>query len=407
MITLGGGVFRVLNLNGAVRSASVRKPTEEWAELPCVSMRDGGIYAETSENLVDYDIFIVDQDKIPFVERYEGGNVTQQIVERVHGGGCLIAFGARERMRWLPLQFQPRGEPGSRVNVVPDSQLAEFFTRWCDQITYKTQFQPPDPNTWNPGVTAQNAYPVAGFAWLDHGYIALLPEFTNREQAVRDFIDRELARILPSLDAAPPVVASEGVPEWIARYSITKADLIGHEIAALDAEIKERMEVRDAKERERQGILRFRGLLWQGGHALQSLVIDALNLLGIPAINREPVDIVCPVPAGGELFIEVEGPTHGITMNKGQQLIQYITASPEPSQVRGAIIGNPFRLNEPENRPPAGSQQELFVRQLREFADKQGWALVTTTAIFECVRSHLDGDPEAGERVRHLLGLAR
>ena len=128
--------------------------------------------------------------------------------------------------------------------------------------------------------------------------------------------------------------------------------------------------------------------------------------MGVPAHPKPPVDLACPNLLGGELYIEVEGTTGAVSIHKGRQLGSYIDDADDPASMTGAIIGNPFRMEHPSNRPPPGSQVGLFSPPLERMAARDSWPLLTTTQLFEWVRRHLDGDNTGSVELRQALGLA-
>jgi len=161
----------------------------------------------------------------------------------------------------------------------------------------------------------------------------------------------------------------------------------------------------DGKERERKELLAYQGLLWLEGRPLEIVVEKALNPLGVSARPKPPVDLVCSVPGGGELLIEIEGTTGAVQVRKGRQLLGYIAEADDPASTFGAIVANPYRHEHPSSRPPARSQVALFSAQLESLATRQQWKLLTTTQLFEWVRRYLNGDGQVADEVRDALGL--
>ncbi len=103
--------------------------------------------------------------------------------------------------------------------------------------------------------------------------------------------------------------------------------------------------------------------------------------MGLNAQKKYGVDVVVE-DVQGTLYAEVEGTTKSVQVDKSRKLLEDISRAEDPASVRGAIIGNPFGLQQPNDRPVG--QRKLFVGEVEEAAKRFGWALITT------------GDPNLG-----------
>ena len=396
--------MRILVISAAVIGTE-ETPGEDWSALSAQQFK-GNLYASSQQDLVDYDVFIVDQDKVG--ETDTAGNlklIQTQIVERVAGGGCLICFASVKRLPWLPVNFDSRGDiRGKRFTIEQaEEPLSKILAKRQGEISYKTQFQ--QAQGWTPVARALDTYPIAGFYRHSAGLILMLPEFQNRAAAVRDILDDVIPRVLPNLREKAPVSLDEEPPEWLGEFPIAKSETRASEIAKLSAEIDLLWDKREARDRQRRELLEYQGLLWLEGKPLEAVVHKALNLLGIAVEPKHPIDLACSIPGGGELYIEVEGTTGPIQVRKGRQLLGYIAEAEDPATILGAITGNPYRREPPESRPPPKGQVGLFSPQLESLAGKQGWALLPTTQLYEWVTRHLDGDKKCAKEARKVVGL--
>lgn len=397
-------MMRILVVNSAV-SGVERAPGEEWSDLIAWAYK-GNLWAAIHHDLVDYDVFIVDPDKLG--EREDAQNtklVGQQIAERVAGGGCLICFAGTKNLSWLPVQFQSRQMSGERITIEdgPES-LKALLEKYQGEMSYKAQFT--EQQGWQPLARGLNRHPVAGHASHGGGAVLMLPEFKSRAKVIREVLDKVIPEMLPGLRTEPLAALHEEAPEWLAQFPIPKTDEVQQQVSDLEDKIRRLREDLEKKDRERRELLEYQGLLWLEGKPLEAVVEKALNLLGIPAHPKGKVDLACPIPSGGELYIEVEGTTGAVGVRKGRQLMHYIADADDPLTV-GAIVGNPFRKEHPSNRPPAGSQVGRFSGELEKMAARYGWSLVTTIQLFDWVCQYLGGKKTAAREAERALGLAQ
>jgi hypothetical protein len=393
--------MRIVDINGA--SSVERAAGERWLDL-WVYVQSGSLYTDFPQDLVDEDIFIFDLDKVqPIPEIGEWKPVVPQIIERVAAGGLLIVLATTQNVPWLPVQFQARGYSGQQITIEQGGPelLTALLEKYHPEITYKTQFN--EASAWTPLARAKNNHPVAGFASYGSGLILMLPEFKNRGRFLRELLDKVVPVMLPNLVEAQ-VTPDEDAPDWLSAFPVNRAEALAQEVDGLDVEIQRLREAREAKEREMSELSGYQGLLWLDGKPLEKVVEKALNLLGVSAHPKPPVDLVHSAAGGKQLFIEIEGTTTQIQVKKGRQLMGYIAESDDPAETLGAIVGNPFRLDPPSNRPP-GNQTGLFSPQLESLAKKQSWKLFTTVELFKFVCRYLDGDATAVDDLRTSLGL--
>lgn len=383
--------MRILVLNSAAYAEAA--PGEEWRQLSAQA-HAGHLYAQTLDDFIDFDVFLIDYDRVDEVGQTPADSkiVSRQIVERLAGGGCVVVFASERDVPWLPIEFRPRGLSGKRFRFVcPDEAIRAVLEGLAADMSYKTQFDRSDH--WTAIAVAQNEYPIAGFAEIGRGLLLVLPEFRDRSHALREILDKVIPAKLPGLVTPRPARPDEEPPQWLSEFSLQRARELGDEVESIRAQIQALRETQLEREQEQREVAEYSGLLWLDGYALEAAVEKALNLLGIDAHPRPPVDLAWESPDGRPLFIEVEGTTSLVQLRKGQQLLSYIAQADNPADTLGAVIGNPYRTTHPSNRPQG--PEELFSQPLRALAQKQGWALVTTTELFDWVRRYFEGEGEA------------
>lgn len=401
--------MRVLVINSALYTQP-SVPGEEWSILVGAVEQQNHLWAYYHENLVDYDIFILDSDKVEQKARPEDARlISPEIIERVEAGGCLLCFGGQRSVPWLPVALPPRGGPGTRVLIETDSDyvapslLGEVLAKHRSKISYRTQFE--QSEAWTAVARAMNGYPIAALVERGRGYLVMLPEFSDRAAVTRDILDKVLPQILPGMFRPAAARPIDEAPDWIGEFTIPQAEALSTEVSRLQTQIEGLLEEREKKDEQRRELEEYRGLLWLEGKPLELVVQKALNLLGIPAQPKDPVDLACHRTNGGELFIEIEGTTGPIQVRKARQLLGYIAEADDPSETLGALVGNPFRREHPNTRPVTGNPEEVFSPQVRRMAETHHWHLVTTTQVFGWVRRFLDGEIGVTAVARTALGL--
>jgi hypothetical protein len=395
-------MIKLLVFNAAVTGME-KVSGEQWADISGVSNR-GNLYSAVNPGLVDYDVFIVDQDTVREVESVDDVKLIQtEMIERVAGGGCVICYASERRPVWLPIDFGSRGRiVGKRFTVDnPDDPLASVLLKRESEVSFKVQLQ--QPQGWTAVARAMDTYPIAGYASHGSGLILMLPEFKNRAAAIRDILDNVIPRLLPSLKQHAAETLDEESPAWLGDFPIPTATALEEEMDQLDAKINALTEKREKTAGKHRELAGYQGLLWLEGHPLELVVQNALNLLGIPAEPKNPVDLACPLKKGGELYIEIEGTKGQVQVRKGRQLLGYIAEADDPAAVVGAIIGNPHRDQHPSQRPSEGGNGGPFSPQLLSLAQKQGWSLVTCIQLFDWAKRCLDGDKSAQREAREAL----
>ncbi|MFC2003535.1 hypothetical protein ACFLV4_06315 [Chloroflexota bacterium] len=95
----------------------------------------------------------------------------------------------------------------------------------------------------------------------------------------------------------------------------------------------------------------------------------------------------------GDAILEVEGSKDSIKIEKISQLIRDRANYSEDKKCvspKGLLIGNPFREEPLDNRPPKGTNKKLFSKELIETAEKQDIAVLLSTDLYETVSRILE-----------------
>jgi hypothetical protein len=396
-------VVRILVLNYAVPVD--KRGGEEWRELAAVAQGEI-LYATTAEDLIDFDVFVIDRDKVQQVSSTpsESKLIGGQIFGRIQGGGCAVIFCGEKAITWLdlPQPIVPVSISGERVTITTNNEpVAAFLDRLKDELSYRSQFDPPDG--WEPLAKALNNRAVSAMRRFGSGLVIVLPEFRSRPRAIRDLLNHVIPHLLPDLARPTDPAVGEEAPEWVSEFKVPQTAELEQELSQLEAQILQLRDTQSEKERQRRELLQNRGLLWLDGFALERAVAGALELLGIAVRPQGTVDLVHEKGDGTRLYIEVEGTEGLVQLRKGQQLLTYIAQADDPASTSGAIIANPYRKQIPADRPT--DEDRLFSPPLRALAEKQGWRILTTVKLFELVQSHLSGEADTRRQAMAALGL--
>jgi hypothetical protein len=313
---------------------------------------------------------------------------------------------------WLPVsahdqsQLATRAVPAREIYAEGKYGTEPLAAALAADPQFNVQLFPHNFYFWDSLAWAKDRAVVAAKYRLGDGLVFLLPPMTHtREKVVQLILDRIIPKLLPKLDRAHGKKGSESPPDWTARVEVPGAAEMTAEISIMRTDIQRLRDAVDARDRQLGERLAYRDLLWMSGFELEDLVRDSLQLLGITAESKPPVDAVCDLGKGQQLYVEIEGSEGPTALKKGQQLLSYIADAPSPASVSGAIISNPYRKSPPDERPPEGAQGGIVVKQLESLAKKQGWPLITTTDLFGWVCRHLTGDKEAAREARRALGF--
>jgi hypothetical protein len=187
----------------------------------------------------------------------------------------------------------------------------------------------------------------------------------------------------------------EPTPEWAASVvsAMPGIQRIEEQTAQVLRQIDDLEKDADVLNVKKREIEKWAELLWLDGIALQRRVRDALDFLGFQTEMREPTghseDLVAS--HGTDRFlIEVTGATGSIKIEKARELVQWILDSESPGQVRGMLIGNAFRTEPPQNRPPTANHK-LFTNEVEGLAERFDFALLDVRELYRAVVAKLEG----------------
>jgi hypothetical protein len=180
----------------------------------------------------------------------------------------------------------------------------------------------------------------------------------------------------------------------------TRIEANANEIKRLNSEV-------EAHKRRTAEVEQWAELLWLEGIPLQNRVAEALKFLGLPTESTDPTGHLADLRAtcgDREILFEVTGSASSVGVDKGRQLLQWVSQSDDPLLTKGVLVANAFRKNPPSQRPPS-PDHKIFVKELEELATKFHIALVDVRELYDLVVQKLGGHEICGDELcRRLQG---
>jgi hypothetical protein len=206
---------------------------------------------------------------------------------------------------------------------------------------------------------------------------------------------KALKVIIDHFKPDPFPISSISKPSWVdqAASALPGVAEIQTVRASLGQEIQLKSDQLKLEEERLRELSNWADLLWLEGLALQTKVAEALNLLGISTGTSDPSGHTSDLTAdeGGTHFVfEVTGSSGTIGIEKGRQLMQWVTESSDPANAKGVLVASAFRNEPPENRPPTPDRR-IFVIELERFASRYHLALLDIRELYRVVCMKLSG----------------
>ena len=377
------------------------------AQFPNYLTTDGisgnDIRASMQSGIVDYDLFITDLNLVK-------GDIISKIYENKHhisnrimGGGVLLCFAGTisshhvSNYQWLSEQFglniSPEALSGEDFEFYGSLPFIKDFKKWEKEMNYNIIFNSkPSDNSQDIAKNKGNKI-ISFYQSYGKGHIFILPRPKNIEQFSQFFINT----ILPQLDINFEIVPGsiEPIPEQIKSLNVFGQTNLNEEIARQRNKIEEENGKLEKLEIDYRELDEWKGLLWQTGLPLENIVKNFFGLLGLELENKDKsaTDLV-GMYDGKQVFIEVKGREGGINHKEDYRQIadRKYYDSTEPENTIALLVGNPYRLQPLENRPP--KDQDLFAQHSVKAAPSQKIGLISTVELFNIVNDLLENKIE-------------
>jgi hypothetical protein len=302
--------------------------------------------------------------------------------------GAKVVEGLKGALTFVPgIHLYLHLGAGQTLELKSPDPLFESYIKILERheiylkFNYATNQQP----GWIPGIVDNVARPIC--IKILSVYLLHPPPPRNELKAFKSIIEH----------FKPDVLTTSSVPKpgWVEEEAAKLPGVAEAESVrkSMQAEIELKNEKLQAQEDQIRSLTGWADLLWLDGIPLQTKVGEALNLLGIPAKADDPTghtgDLTADEPETYFVF-EVTGSTGSIGIEKGRQLLQWVSEAPDPNATKGVLIANPFRNHEPSRRPPT-SDHRLFVTELEKFAERFHLALLDVCELYRVVSLKLAG----------------
>ena len=194
-------------------------------------------------------------------------------------------------------------------------------------------------------------------------------------------------------------------PPWVKEFKLLGEEELDSKAIGIQNEIEKLQENKIEIEEEKNEITQYKGLLFEQGSELEELVIKSFKKLGFEAENRKMDDLEHDVvfeSSEGKGLAEIEGKDNdAVHISKLDQLNRAVDEDFElrGEYPQGILIGNHYRLTNPENR------KEAFTEKVHIVAKKKSFGLLTTYEIFKAVQYILENpdDTEFKQKCRNRI----
>ena len=207
---------------------------------------------------------------------------------------------------------------------------------------------------------------------------------------------RRFFQALISLDSAIKGVSKRTpVPRWAQSeaYITAQEKILSQELGEIEARIGKLEKDKEDTKTKLDDVGSLRALLYEKGHPLNDVVLEAMRLMGFQAENFRESDseydavLECPE---GRCIGEVVGRDNGAIDNKKMAQLETnihedFSRDDVSEPAKAVLFGNGHRLQPPEKRPA-----EQFTSKCVKMAERNRAALIKTCDLFEVAKALLD-----------------
>jgi hypothetical protein len=385
-----------------VKIALLKTPaeiTEALKDFPCTYFP---LDKQSPESLVDYDVFLADvKEYSSSVEFSILSHVARDILQKVWAGGILIMFAAKltisSQYNWLTFFDKIRITNSTSSSLYsPKTGIQKIFNSLTPALYSECYFSlDKEFEQEISTLFLDGASRVVGFWWrLNQGVFILLPRCSKTGFFVRKVLTEFIPHLIGGFDIFSEV--HERLP-WEDRIEscLPGIDKLNQQI---DQEQDNKMLIEEQikkLESKKKDLTQWVDLIRSTGKRLETIVIRAFDLLGLKP-KYKPVgdfgpDVLLECDTN-KFIVEVEGSDNCIDLDKGRQLLDWVASLETEHDIigKGILVGNPYRKQSLENRPPSQNQKN-FTLPLIDFARRHNLGLLWTKDLFELVKLKLAG----------------
>ena len=291
------------------------------------------------------------------------------------------------------------GEIGKADSSHP---FTRYFSAFSGRLEYKVFFNQIFIDA-HPGVKiiaqARSGEPVAVEVSPNNeapGRLIFLPPISGFES--ND--EKKAAGVIQDcIVAGVDIDTSEFEPEWLEHCEMPGLSELDNAVAAIKKGIQQSELELAAAEEARNKVAHYKKLLWTTGKfQLEPVVRETLSLLGFDVAEEGDRDAVLFHAGSKTAIVEIEGSVGAVDVGKYRQLLDYVQDEflESGDTLKGILIGNGFRLQEPNRR------DVQFTERCLVGAEQQQYCLLDTTQLFEIAKAILtDGSEDMKTRIRN------
>ncbi|WP_416448330.1 hypothetical protein ACH3PA_18325 [Leeuwenhoekiella sp. A2] len=265
--------------------------------------------------------------------------------------------------------------------------FSQFFYAFKNEIAYTAYFDIDGDNQTEFFILNKAQRPIASIQQYSNGIIVNLPKLINKfdENKFLGVIRQCSQKYFKNHSQTPP-------PEWTNEYELNGEKEIEKELINLEEKIEGLKQEKQKVENNKNELTKYKQLLFEQGPELEEVVLNAFKLFGFDAFNRKSKDLEHDIvfeAKEGRGVAEIEGKDKdSIHIGKLDQLNRAVDEDFDLTDIypQGILIGNHFRLQNPEDRG------EPFTEKVHIVAKKKSFGLLNTIEIYKAV-NHLIKNP--------------
>ncbi len=292
---------------------------------------------------------------------------------------------------------------GSGININdflvnhPFYEYLKLKPHWEAYANIKTATQ----YDWQILASAFNTHALSLTKQVGNGHIIFLPSTYSLDNGsiLEDCIQSILNGDVPSPK-----------PDWLNDVVVPGQEVLKPKLSKINEEIENLRVKAEQIKSDIEELDKWEYLLYeQGENRLRPVVRNVLSIIGMQ--DKSDIEQIADgffTCDEGDAILEVEGSVNSIKIEKISQLIKdranYITDK-QTTSPKGILVGNPFREEPLDNRPPKSSQRQPFTRELLQTAEKQDIVVILSTDLYNIASLSLRGqiNDERKQEIRKII----
>src|SRR3989339_1121309 len=342
--------------------------------------------------IADADLFICDLDMFHTYNSLIDilNKNKHHISKRVNNGAILLCFAGKNHFNqayiWLNeigADLNPEDSSANDIIFNTEDVFVNELKKEADNFHHTVIFNNAPYGLFRSVGQNKSGNHVAAYGKVGKGHAFILPQHKDKTKFVKNFIDNIIPKLEITFDLDDG--SKEPIPEEITKLLVEGQTIIQEKINKQKETIKNETETLVNLEENYNELEQWKELLWQTGTPLENIVKRFFETFGGLQLEKKDIDLVGNYE-NKELFIEVKG-NKGCIDHKSdfRQIMQRkVYDAKDPQNTVALLIGNPYRLNPLEKRPPDGDSH-LFAHTSIPIAEKNNIGLIWTKELYDIV----------------------